>query len=63
LLVAGRLCCAGVHLRPCSKVAGFLLYQRGQMGIVPVLHGGASPRRQQRMCSRFVWAGIGSEHG
>ena len=46
LLVAGRLCCAGVHLRPCSKVAGFLLYQRGQMGIVPVLHGGASRRRQ-----------------
>lgn len=62
LQVAGRLRCAGLH-KTCSKVASFLLYQRGQKGIVPVWHGGPSPRRQRHTHSRFVSPWIRSEHG
>ena len=56
LQVAGRLRCAGLH-QTCSKVAGFLLYQRCQKGI------GATPRRQQHTYSRFVSLWICSDHG
>ena len=41
LHVAGRLCSAGFH-KTCAKVASFLLYQRGQAGVVPIWHGGVS---------------------
>ena len=62
LHVAGRLCSAGFH-KTCAKVASFLLYQRGQEGVIPIWHGGVSPRRERHTHSRFVPPWIKSDHG
>jgi hypothetical protein len=60
--VAGRFRCVGSHTT-CAKVAGFLLYQRGQKGMIAVWRGSASPCRQRHSYSRFGSPGTGSERG